>query len=745
MREEQYLYDYYLNRYKKVRVFLSSTFRDMTDEREIIMESLAPKLKEWARKYEIDLEFIDLRWGISIEAQHNGKALPICLKAIDDCVPFFVSLVGESRGSIVDFDSLNNEVKELINDPEKESQMNFSAGIKNIISFLRENKDKNRAYTEMEILYAATKDMNKTLFLLRHALGKTDIDMDDATIELRNKVSSLGAKDYTCFYNDSTSQMSLFFMGNPDGKSEIRIPYNHSKSKEENMRYGADFLECIEQFVKDKCIEEFGKDRFSSDRFLRDTELELDYYEFNRIRNHMIGSGDFRREMGHFFNDKTQHVLKINCAEEDRKYYITQTVNLLVEKYDVDFIFSYESLSKLKFSKKMTYFIKRNSVPSGVMPYYPQVLKELRRLVVVIAPDGLSDVLEEYGTNNVIYITFEDLNLESGIRVYDAKSLSTAEKRQVIETELRERCKKLSDSQIELLAESNQVKTYTDLYKLVDDLLAINNFEILNNYIDERFGNLSASEDKGNSGFPIEHIKEVIACSRETYNMHIRRATKTPTQDDFAAAYGMYFELLDTVNEYYSMLIKYKYPGDDLFDEVAEIVKLTWLVGIELSGYLNYQIKYSYRADSSEKDMEDCIYKLSLVKDQQIILMYYMQKLGSGRFNDFFKRSDYELYGFSVTDDFCGRSIKEQYELLDVYTTLKVVDRKKIIIFLRYLKDADSIEVEAKGDVAMTEDYVINTYSPRTFTCSLRSLEKWPQYYTYTSRQLIASADEDKV
>ena len=48
---------------KNIKVFLSSTFKDMDAERDLIMNRVAPLLQERLSSEGISVQFIDLRWG----------------------------------------------------------------------------------------------------------------------------------------------------------------------------------------------------------------------------------------------------------------------------------------------------------------------------------------------------------------------------------------------------------------------------------------------------------------------------------------------------------------------------------------------------------------------------------------------------------------------------------------------------------------------------------------------------------
>jgi len=87
-------------KWQTLKIFLSSTFRDMHAERDHLLRVVFPELKARCRKLRINLIEIDLRWGVSEHDAETGKALDICLDEIDACRPFFVGLLGERYGWI---------------------------------------------------------------------------------------------------------------------------------------------------------------------------------------------------------------------------------------------------------------------------------------------------------------------------------------------------------------------------------------------------------------------------------------------------------------------------------------------------------------------------------------------------------------------------------------------------------------------------------------------------------------------
>src|SRR5207253_9782209 len=61
--------------WRTVRVFISSTFRDMHAERDHLIKVVFPALREELEKHRVHLLDIDLRWGVTREQADNDEAL----------------------------------------------------------------------------------------------------------------------------------------------------------------------------------------------------------------------------------------------------------------------------------------------------------------------------------------------------------------------------------------------------------------------------------------------------------------------------------------------------------------------------------------------------------------------------------------------------------------------------------------------------------------------------------------------
>lgn len=88
--------------WKTVRVFLSSTFRDMHAERDHLIKVTFPALREKLLPHRVELYDIDLRWGITEDEAKNAQVISLCLEQVDECRPFFLAFLGHRYGWVPD-------------------------------------------------------------------------------------------------------------------------------------------------------------------------------------------------------------------------------------------------------------------------------------------------------------------------------------------------------------------------------------------------------------------------------------------------------------------------------------------------------------------------------------------------------------------------------------------------------------------------------------------------------------------
>ena len=133
---------------RSIRVFVSSTFRDMQAERDYLIKFIFPQLRKLCEQRGVTWNEVDLRWGITDEQSSEGKVLPICLAEIQRCKPYFIALLGERYGWI----------------PEE-----ISAELIELEPWLKNHQ--NQSVTELEILHGVLNDpgmAEHSLFYFRY-------------------------------------------------------------------------------------------------------------------------------------------------------------------------------------------------------------------------------------------------------------------------------------------------------------------------------------------------------------------------------------------------------------------------------------------------------------------------------------------------------------------------------------------------------------------------------------------------
>jgi nephrocystin-3 len=101
-----------MSRDRTVRIFLSSTFRDFGEERDLLVRRVFPALRVKLKHRFVELVDVDLRWGITVEQAERGEVLPICLAEIDRARPYFIGMLGERYGWVPPPDSFAPDLLE---------------------------------------------------------------------------------------------------------------------------------------------------------------------------------------------------------------------------------------------------------------------------------------------------------------------------------------------------------------------------------------------------------------------------------------------------------------------------------------------------------------------------------------------------------------------------------------------------------------------------------------------------------
>jgi len=125
---------------RNIRIFISSTFEDMSIERSELAKTFR-ELSIKARAYNASLHAIDLRWGI----RPGESVVELCLNEIENSQPFFLGIVGERYGTTPPM----SEFRE-----NKNLQIKYGKWLENAF-------DMGMSYTEIEMEFGAFMEMEK--------------------------------------------------------------------------------------------------------------------------------------------------------------------------------------------------------------------------------------------------------------------------------------------------------------------------------------------------------------------------------------------------------------------------------------------------------------------------------------------------------------------------------------------------------------------------------------------------------
>lgn len=150
-----------------IRLFISSTFSDMQAERDCFNSNLVPKLRTLCRDRGVSFFSVDLRWGITSEDIANERLIPLCLKEVDKCRPFFLGIIGSRYGSQIE------SIPESLLEPYPWLPEKIGA-----------------SYTELEITYHFLKNENPRngLFLFKKCAESEDADEQQALQRLKDVI-----------------------------------------------------------------------------------------------------------------------------------------------------------------------------------------------------------------------------------------------------------------------------------------------------------------------------------------------------------------------------------------------------------------------------------------------------------------------------------------------------------------------------------------------------------------------------
>lgn len=166
-------------------VFVSSTFKDMQFERDMLHTHVIPLLDDKLSLYGESSRFGDLRWGVNTselsEEESSKKVLQVCLDQIDDCKPYMIVFIGERYGWIPSGDLIKNAATlkgvDNLNDDISVTQLEIEYGALlnpdfegRILFYFRELDKSGMSEEELKIYEAESPLHEKKIKLLKEKI-----------------------------------------------------------------------------------------------------------------------------------------------------------------------------------------------------------------------------------------------------------------------------------------------------------------------------------------------------------------------------------------------------------------------------------------------------------------------------------------------------------------------------------------------------------------------------------------------
>lgn len=142
----------------EIRLFISSTFQDLQQERDYLSKNTFPELRRICLERGISLVDVDLRWGITQEEAENGHVIRICFEEIDKCRPYFIGIIGDRYGWI----------------PSETEVQKDTILLDKYSKYIKDYLDEGMSITEMEFMYALQKAQKTEAFFYIKERKKTE-------------------------------------------------------------------------------------------------------------------------------------------------------------------------------------------------------------------------------------------------------------------------------------------------------------------------------------------------------------------------------------------------------------------------------------------------------------------------------------------------------------------------------------------------------------------------------------------
>lgn len=468
---------------RQIRIFISSTFKDMNEERNYLINKIFPRLQKEAEKRDVTIIPLDLRWGVTEEESHSGKVVEICLREIENSHPFFIGIVGNRYGWCPPIEELDK-----------------NENLKNIWGeWLQDDLKNGLSVTEIEMQYGVLRsksELNANFFIKQPE--EIPEENADKLIQLRNSIKENGK--YDVFNYESIEElgekiyeqiMTILNRLYPD-----MAPLKYDKEKIAHLQVLRSltdvyipnilYFQQIDSFLNDKNEyvlsiigdEGIGKSALISNWIisnLEDSSWNIVYY--------FVGNGSTV--------DNEDEIIKYLITSIHIKYVIPPrqiTENRISTEDEL-----LELLTSIKDKKPLVIIIDginklediRNQKTLGWLP--PRLSNNFKIILTTTQGDKTHEVLSHRGFRQLI---LQPLNREERINL--------------VVSYLHIFCKKLNENQITLIADNKLMQNTLILKSMLNEMVNYGDFNTLDSYLKKY---LNASDTDSFYQIILEHYE----------------------------------------------------------------------------------------------------------------------------------------------------------------------------------------------------------------------------------------------
>lgn len=444
-----------------IRIFISSTFSDMQEERNLLVSQIFPLLAKVASRRDVTIVPLDLRWGITEESALQGRVIETCLNEIYHSRPFFLGLIGSRYGSCLMADEVKKN-KELLRQYE----------------WLAQDMEKGLSITEIEIQYGVLRypgDMDAFFYLK---------DGDDSISDNPEKLAKL--------------KTSI--------RENGRYPVEgYTTPQELAKKVETAFRQVLDKHFPDKPLSHLEKVRLNQQAFMRSRRsVYVPISEAYRALDDFL-QGDESHFVVTGESGMGKSSLIANWLERQEKKAERKIICHFVGNGGLDGNF-HSIRQRLCDEIRNLYQLSQPDENQYSLKESEDELKELFMKIVgreplLIVLDGINQLVEEENAKQLLWLPtppsnvkylFSTLSGDPTMNVFERLRcptytlipLSLAQRKQLVVAYLRTYGKELSGKRVERIVRDPQSENTLVLHSLLDELITFGSHEQLDTRID---------------------------------------------------------------------------------------------------------------------------------------------------------------------------------------------------------------------------------------------------------------------